>query len=522
MKIALFIVLLIFVLTGCRQTRENSFPPFTGNLSSNAHESQRNLTTPHIESTQPNAHTIRVVISTSGFTGLVHESLVITGTGDFTVTGGGSIAHFAAGDAFTVSQTKNADLWGDTRLVIAPVDPENHRLAVVGLARNWTDQAQFPGVGQSPLYRGVLEISRNKNGHGNGQEHMENGGFVLVNELCMEAYLYAVIPGEMPAAHGFEAAKVQAVTARSFALQRLSQRAFEAFGAHVCDSVISQVYNNVPETAMSVAAVEATRGLVLAVDGVPVSANYFSTSGGTTANFGEVWAQGSRFPGESPTHLQAAFQFNAQSPLDLSQEAYAAAFFRSHNIPAFDREFPWFRWEVRLTAAALSQGINAAIGTRQGANPALVQALDDGGNPTEAAVTGIGQLTNLEVTRRGQGGNVMAMILTGTTGAALVQTEFNIRTLLRPGSAPLTRHDGSVVSNLQLLPSAFFTFEVEKDPMGHVAAITFFGGGNGHGVGMSQNGAGALAKMDLSYREILGHFYAGAEVIPLQSARHPW
>ena len=34
-----------------------------------------------------------------------------------------------------------------------------------------------------------------------------------------------------------------------------------------------------------------------------------------------------------------------------------------------------------------------------------------------------------------------------------------------------------------------------------------YGGGNGHGIGMSQNGVDALAKEGKTYEEILGFFY---------------
>ena len=441
---------------------------------------------------------IRVVIGTSGFAGLVHEQVTLSSTGAFSVRGGDRVEHFAAGQHFTVSTTENADLWGNIRLYITPDDPVNHRMEIVSLRRNW------PG-GQNPRYRGVFEITRN-NGPG--------AGFVLVNELCIEQYLYAVIPSEMPTSHGLEAAKVQAITARSFAMHQIYQNRFREFGAHVDDSIISQVYNNIPETSISVEAVAATRGQVLTVDGRLVIANYFSTSGGTTANSGEVWAAGSQFPSDTPPHLRSMPQFNMQehNPGNLREEQYAAVFFRSYDIPGFDRQFAWFRWQTRLTAADLSASINATIATRQTANPAMIQALNANGEPTGSLVSSIGQLVNMEITRRGQGGNIMEMILTGTEATVRVQTEFNIRALLNPGSVPVLRHDGSHVSNLSLMPSAFFTIEKETDANGRLAAVNFFGGGNGHGVGMSQNGVRALVDKGLDYRDILRHYYPGVEI----------
>ena len=39
--------------------------------------------------------------------------------------------------------------------------------------------------------------------------------------------------------------------------------------------------------------------------------------------------------------------------------------------------------------------------------------------------------------------------------------------------------------------------------------------GYGHGVGMSQTGADALAKQGKNYEEIIKHFYTGVEIVDL-------
>lgn len=54
-------------------------------------------------------------------------------------------------------------------------------------------------------YRGAIECLR-----------MEQG-IVLINELPLEEYLYAVVPSEMPASYPQEALKAQAVCARTYA-----------------------------------------------------------------------------------------------------------------------------------------------------------------------------------------------------------------------------------------------------------------------------------------------------------------
>jgi len=445
---------------------------------------------------------IRVVIGTCNFAGLVHNELSITATGSFIVGGvesPDSEQVLAGAEVFNVT---SSDLEYGSRLYIQPKDP-NDRLQIVGLGRHSPD----------PLYRGRFEIAR------------ANGGLVIVNELPLEEYLFAVVPSEMPSFFGLEAAKVQAITARTFAIHQFYENRFRAFGAHVDDSVISQVYNNIPENEISREAVRATQGLVLTYDGEIILANFYSTSSGVTANFGEVWAAGSSFPAHTPPHLTSRLQFNiddindramGNAVSDLSREENAALFFRSTDIPAFESSLPWFRWQVRMTAEELSGSINTSLQSRQQANPAMIHALDASGAATGRVATSIGRLTDMEITRRGQGGNVMEVILSGTEGRVRVQTEFNIRTLLAPRTATVSRVNGSDVSNMSLMPSGFFTFEKETDTAGNLVAITFFGGGHGHGVGMSQNGANVLLNAGYSFYDVLKHYYPGVEIVRLE------
>ena len=59
------------------------------------------------------------------------------------------------------------------------------------------------------------------------------------------------------------------------------------------------------------------------------------------------------------------------------------------------------------------------------------------------------------------------------------------------------------------LPSAKFNLTVENNK------IKFAGRGNGHGLGMSQWGAKALAEKGFNYKQILAHYYPGAKLARL-------
>ena len=62
-----------------------------------------------------------------------------------------------------------------------------------------------------------------------------------------------------------------------------------------------------------------------------------------------------------------------------------------------------------------------------------------------------------------------------------------------------------------LLPSGFFTIETGKEN-GNVIGYTLTGGGFGHGVGMSQNGARAMAEEGYFAEEILLYFYENCAI----------
>lgn len=84
------------------------------------------------------------------------------------------------------------------------------------------------------------------------------------------------------------------------------------------------------------------------------------------------------------------------------------------------------------------------------------------------------------------------------------KTDSNRVKTLKVGNLELA---GVEVRSLLGLRSADFTYQVEGNN------IKFSVIGYGHGVGMSQTGADALAKQEKNYEEIIKHFYTGVEII---------
>ena len=118
----------------------------------------------------------------------------------------------------------------------------------------------------------------------------------------------------------------------------------------------------------------------------------------------------------------------------------------------------------------------------------------------------IGKLQKVEVTKTGAGGVALQICATGDKGSVKVDTENKIRRALGGDGYEIMKGDGTVVASQTLLPSAFITIQKNGD------TYVIQGGGYGHGIGMSQNGANEMAKKGKNYIEILTLFFQGVSV----------
>ena len=286
--------------------------------------------------------------------------------------------------------------------------------------------------------------------------YKDENGLRIVNTLPLEEYLWAVVPSEMPASYPEEALKAQAVCARTYACVQMTDSYLESLGAQVDDSVSYQVYQNSGEAEEAIRAVEETSGEVLLNQGALINAYYFSTSHGKTST-DQVWA--------------------ASAPSSYLQSVECT----------FDSEEPWYQWKVEISLAKILENL---------------QGMFDG----------ISSVAGIETGGENTGEGVLKLIARTDQGDKELHNEYDIRTVLAPEGLTITRQDGSQVMGSSLLPSAYFTLEEKKDSQGNLAGYLIHGGGYGHGVGMSQNGAKGMAEAGKNYREILSYFYKDVEI----------
>lgn len=339
-------------------------------------------------------------------------------------------------------------------------------------------------------YRGSIEVRRYAEGFG------------VVNEVTLEQYLYGVVPSEMPASYESEALRAQAVCARSYACIQLMKGDYAAFAANIDDSTNYQVYNKSAEDEKTNLAVDDTIGEVIKYNGEIAEAYYFSTSCGHTADM-TIW----NLPtDETNGYLAGITLLSDGSEPDFSSEEAFAAFIQNKDVAAYDSDAPYFRWRAELDMAGGVESVNQAVTERAQANSGNMQLLKaDGSAATAADLSGFGAITGMSVVERSSGGCVKKLQISYEHGTVQVMSEYNIRYILGKALKKLTDKDDKEV-NMALLPSAYCTIiPVES---GYVV----YGGGFGHGMGMSQNGANGMAKAGMSYMDILMKFYSGITI----------
>lgn len=283
-------------------------------------------------------------------------------------------------------------------------------------------------------------------------------GIAVINELPVETYLCRVVPSEMPCTYELEALKAQAVCARSYAYQQMQSFAYPEYEAHVNDSTDYQVYgNSLPQEATNQAVAE-TGGQVVRYQDRLVTTYYYSTSCGKTAGV-EAWGTA---PNAENQYLQSVEVKDEQGD--------------------YEAGLPWYRWEAKIPAGTLSALISQNTGTN------------------------VGTLQSVEVTKSGAGGVALQICATGDAGSVTVDTENKIRRALGGSGYEIVNQAGTAAASTALLPSAFFTIRREGD------VFIISGGGFGHGIGMSQNGANEMAKKGKNYIDILTMFFREVSV----------
>lgn len=237
----------------------------------------------------------------------------------------------------------------------------------------------------------------------------------VINTVLLEDYLRAVVPSESPASWPIESLKAQSLAARTYAVANWGKN--KAQGFDMRDDTSDQVYKGLEsEHPRTNQAVEATRGRILAYQGRPITALFFSTSGGHTDSSLEVW--GTALPYIQP-------------------------------VPDFDQASSRYRWTLKRSAATLSDAarkLGHDLGTLHSIEPlshtpqGRVKTLRLSGTSGSAVVNAnrfrfAARLysTLWQVERQGQGPSAQFVFKGGGWGHGLGMSQWGARQLAADG-----------------------------------------------------------------------------------------
>lgn len=398
-------------------------------------------------------------------------------------------------------------------------------------------------------YRGEMEL------------FVYNGRLALVNELPLEEYLYAVVGAEMATGWPLEALKSQAVIARTYAMGRGNKYGV----ANVSDTTYDQAYYGVAREAEDVRqAVQSTAGEVLKFNGKLIDALYYSNAGGRTAEGKEVW--GNSLPYLRSVESPDSFP-NQTAPkwYRIARENGEIGYVHSDYVTLTSAKNP-----INLVYGRINfTGVNFRTGPSR--NHKIVSQLTEGETVTiletrpennsfawvEGPIDGVALMNlinkraaagdtipqtapieNLEVLERGPSGRVMLIAANGLPVSS--KSPDGYRSLL--GGLRSTKFEVEEMASYTVLGAGGIKKEypMTKDPLNVISAggeisqeinhgkdmfvlygkggqvrvvstvptFRFFGNGYGHGLGLSQWGAKALAEQGYDYQRILKHYYS--------------
>ncbi len=288
---------------------------------------------------------------------------------------------------------------------------------------------------------------------------VEGDRITAVNCVGMENYLLSVISSEMKSSASPELLKAHAVISRSWLCARIKEHAEGSPAAphkafDVCADDHCQRYQGL---TMAVGdnvrrAIDETWGQVLKYKGELCDTRYSKCCGGRSELYSTCW-EDRDYP-----YLQSV----EDKFCDCENSAIL-----SRVLNDYDMRTPDFHdWTVRYTRSELSGLVRSRTG------------ID------------FGEIISLEPLDRGPSGRIKYLRITGSKHSEVMGKELAIRRALSESH----------------LKSSAFEVSVEGDE------FVLTGHGWGHGVGLCQIGAAVMASEGYDYRQILAHYYVGAEV----------
>lgn len=346
----------------------------------------------------------------------------------------------------------------------------------------------FTVTGNGKTYRGSFQIETTN---------------TIINQLALELYLKGVVPNESYSSWHIEALKAQAVTARSYA-------AYKGITGILNDGQSDQVYKGYgTEVSATNRAVDETKNKVVTYNGKVIMTFYYSSSGGRTANYSEVWN-----PTSVPYYKSVNDQYDFQSTKDFGVQ---------HNS----------KWQYAVSASELLSRLatqkkisaEVAASTLYGLNLTNVNGpgtevngiiLETSSGPISLTGKKENEVRSYFPTTKGSlSYNLPSSWFTITANKEYaVQNNDSQQSVFSIKNATIQKTDGVSILNDANVSIQMANTVVTKpaDPK----SIIIDGKGFGHRIGMSQFGAQGYAKYaNWDYKKILTHYFQGTQITDL-------
>lgn len=343
------------------------------------------------------------------------------------------------------------------------------------------------GKGAHPSYAGEIRV-----------ENL-GGKLRLSLRTDLDQYLRGVLESEMPASYHAEALKCQALAARTYALKpRLPH---DRDHANVCDSYMCCQYfaGLGPIDARIEKAVVETAGQVLTYANEPILALFSSNAGGHTENYENCFSDPltNQFPPPALPYLKGVPE--GKFTVAAGSEEFVRYLYRTQAIEkntqfSADAWTPKFHFNVKLSADALEGHMHHVVEKLQAARDTAPFVI-----PPKSGK--FGHIQRFDVLERGVSGVATTLNIKTSTGDWKIRKELVIRKAFANPDIKLAR-----------LNSARIYFTQETDHLNLLSALSIYGVGFGHGVGLQQTGAQGFAKAGQNYRQILAHYFPGSNI----------
>ena len=505
---------------------------------------------------------IRVAIKTQDFAGLYHEKVSFTPDCDFVLYAGEESKEYAAGE--TIEFSADDDIVKKNRVKIEPKNLSG-RITMNSITR---------GLGK-PAYAGTIELTATKDGIVVINElPLEEYLYGVVPSEMPAGYPLEALKAQAISARTYAYKNIQSAGLPSLGAHVDDSVSYQVYNNIKQDDRTTKA---VRETSGQILMYQGklaqtyyySTSCGFATDltawGQKESVSKYlkakSLSKSVMEESKAIWNGETKEANQTPG-VDAAEQMQDNQAFEIM--------IRSKNGDDFESDQDFYRWTY--VSVLDSKLLTERLQERYEAKKQQVLTKQKDGSFVSKKIKDLGEILDIEITKRSKGGAACEMVIYGSKQTVKVTSEYNVRYILLNETREITKQSGQTAQMSTLLPSSFLMIETvregkkadaledggsvsedsnerkdgsvlgdsselkdgsmlegsseledasnledskESKEKGEVTEIRVYGGGYGHGIGMSQNGAKAMGGAGYSCEDILRFYYDAVDVVKI-------